>query len=1067
MKRRIFALAIVLFSIVLILTLLSCNEGGGETTPKEPNNNVQGDGNNSGNDDSNNDNNNNNGGGDNNGGDGGNGTETHTHTYGEWETVKAPTCKEAGERSRSCECGDKQTEALEVVAHVESEWIVDKEATATEKGTRRKECTLCGEKLAEEEMPATGSVGLAYEKNSDANTYTITGIGTCTETEIYIPEYINGGKVTAIDDEAFKGNKSITKVSIPGVYYIGESAFESCTALADLTFGYGVQYMGNYVFRGCTTLAVVELPSSLKEIPAGMFYECSKLQKIVIPSGVTKIGRNAFGECAITSLNWPASIKQVGDHLFGTDRRAYLEELYIEDIAAFCAIDFKDDNNAGLMDPSNPLSIFMWGESKSRLYVGGKLITANDTLVIPEGVTRIGDRAFRGYQYKSISIPSSVVSVGEYAFTQLFDTTISARTEYNGAYYFGNEENPYHILWRVIKNTDESYEIHPDTKIIANSAFAACKSLSSITIPESVEVIEKRAFYGCSMLSSVTISNPNAEVHKEAFWECTSLPTTPDSEYTLYENAYYEAADGNPYAILVKSKERSNVKIHPDTKIIYDGALSNITLKPLETYVTGETPVFIPDGVEYIGDSAFYKCSFFFNWDEKDHRLVIPDSVKHIGKLAFSEIGEVETIVISKNVEVIESKALKNLYNVRKVIIPEGVKVIGSEAFYDCRALESLILPEGLESIGNDAFYNGGKITELILPDSLKSIGDGAFKAWTSLLTVTVGKNVESIGEDAFAECKLITEIYNRSSLAFICGTKVHGEIAEFAKNVYSDTEGSKKLYTQDGYLFYVDGETAIVLKYTGDATELVLPEKIGTTTVEKYIIGEGAFKNNNTLESIILPENVVQVNAEAFMNCKKAKKIVIPEGVTQIGKSAFSGCSAVTELILPEGLLIIGEGAFSSLSSLTQLELPKTLVSIGRSAFSSCSKLTSVVIPDSVTEIGKSAFHGCSKLTSIKLSSNITTLNSNVFYGTKLTELVIPEGVTTICKEAFYWGTIPRVVIPVSVTSIEERAFYDTLINELVFEGTVEQWEAIEKSEYWATRNYTVICTNGTVNAK
>ena len=156
--------------------------------------------------------------------------------------------------------------------------------------------------------------------------------------------------------------------------------------------------------------------------------------------------------------------------------------------------------------------------------------------------------------------------------------------------------------------------------------------------------------------------------------------------------------------------------------------------------------------------------------------------------------------------------------------------------------------------------------------------------------------------------------------------------------------------------------------------------------------------------------------------------EIVIPktyEGitVTNIGIEAFSGCGSLTSVVIPDSVTTIDSLAFSGCTSLTSIEIPDSVTSIGWSAFSDCTSLTSIEIPDSVTRIGNDAFSGCTSLTSI----------------------VIPDSVTSICNYAF------RDCI--SLTSI-------------TFEGTIEQWKAIEKSEFWydAVPATEVVCSDGTV---
>ena len=79
----------------------------------------------------------------------------HTHEYSEWETLKAASCTEAGERTRSCDCGDKQTESIAILPHTE-ETIASKEPSCSETGlTEGKRCSVCETVLVAQETVAT------------------------------------------------------------------------------------------------------------------------------------------------------------------------------------------------------------------------------------------------------------------------------------------------------------------------------------------------------------------------------------------------------------------------------------------------------------------------------------------------------------------------------------------------------------------------------------------------------------------------------------------------------------------------------------------------------------------------------------------------------------------------------------------------------------------------------------------------------------------------------------------------------------------------------------------------
>lgn len=75
--------------------------------------------------------------------------DVHTHAFGEWSTVKAPTCTEQGEMQRTCTCGEKETKNIATVGHSFGEWKTVKEATCTEQGKKQRTCTVCGEKETE------------------------------------------------------------------------------------------------------------------------------------------------------------------------------------------------------------------------------------------------------------------------------------------------------------------------------------------------------------------------------------------------------------------------------------------------------------------------------------------------------------------------------------------------------------------------------------------------------------------------------------------------------------------------------------------------------------------------------------------------------------------------------------------------------------------------------------------------------------------------------------------------------------------------------------------------------
>ena len=282
---------------------------------------------------------------------------------------------------------------------------------------------------------------------------------------------------------------------------------------------------------------------------------------------------------------------------------------------------------------------------------------------------------------------------------------------------------------------------------------------------------------------------------------------------------------------------------------------------------------------------------------------------------------------------------------------------------------------------------------------------------------------------------------------------------------------------------------------------------------------GNAAFTYCYNLTGIVIPDSVVTISASAFECCESLHSINIPAGITTIGYYAFSLCG-ITSIEIPDSVITMDSAAFDSCTSLesitfgensqltsigdyvftncealTSIEIPDGVTSIGDYAFADCTALTSITIPDSVTTIGYYVFGSCTSLESITFGENsqLTSIGEQAFVGCrKLTHIEIPASVTTIGSCAFKdspvlatvtfrensqlttidgWAfdhceALTNITIPESVTSIGDGAFIGcTSLTSIIFEGTVAQWNAISKGDYWHPHyTTTVTCSDGTV---
>ena len=209
----------------------------------------------------------------------------------------------------------------------------------------------------------------------------VTGIITDADpsvTAAEIPSQINGWTITAIEESAFEECSNLVRITIPeSVTSIGDRAFRHCSSLSSFTIPENVNRIGNNAFAYCTSLNSITIPDSVTSIGASAFWGCSSLTSIMIPDSVTSIGDWAFEECSS------------------------LTNVYITDISSWCEIDFCEA-------AANPLLF------AKNLYLNNVLVTE---LIIPDGVTSIGDYAFYNYNsLTAITIPSSVTSIGDYSF---------------------------------------------------------------------------------------------------------------------------------------------------------------------------------------------------------------------------------------------------------------------------------------------------------------------------------------------------------------------------------------------------------------------------------------------------------------------------------------------------------------------------------------------------------------------------------------------------------------------------------------------------------------------------
>lgn len=675
-------------------------------------------------------------------------------------------------------------------------------------------------------------------------------------------------------------------------------------------------------------------------------------------------------------------------------------------------------------------------------------------VVIGENVRSIGDYAFANCSYiTSISIPKGLTSIGESAFASC--RLLSGKVVIpDGISYIPKNAFAYCVSLQEI-------ELSNNITTIEASAFTDCSKLTSLKLPEKLEYIGTLAFSNCKSISSLTLESGIKEIDDYAFSNLISLSSVviPGSVERIGEGAFYlcellaniqlgsgireidngaffetklwKDAENEVYVgkwfLGCKDPEATYVSFKNDTVGIASYALyGNKTL----------AQIILPDSVKIIGKAAFEQMAI--------NVAVIGSGVVEIGDEAFAQCKQLTTVYLgsfdSKNtciaassLEKIGDYAFRECEVLDSIEMPSSLKTVGSYVFRDSGLYKNtgsssggvvyadnwvvdytdgissnVALKEGTVGISNYAFYNCATLTDIKMPDSVKTVGRAAFYDCSSLRSVKLPDTLSVIDDYTFYRCRSL-QLFNLPPMLTYIGRSA----------------------------FYKCATASIVKDYDTDNDILYIPSDV-------QYIGDYAFYNCGYSE-------IAPIGDEEYYNVYGIDSIVIRGSVKYIGASAFYGFASLKSVSLGH-TEEIGEKAFYKCELLTSIDFGDSLKNIGDKAFYKCTALKEVKLPDTVDVIGNYAFYRCESLESIDLGA-ASTVGSFALYGNdKITELVIPDTVTFIGKQAFRnCKGLTAVVLSSAIDTVEQHAFYgcSSLTLYVAFDKVPEGWHKYWNSSY------------------
>lgn len=888
---------------------------------------------------------------------------------------------------------------------------------------------------------------------------------------------------TKIAHKALFKNTDVTKVNIPAsVKAIGGAAFAGCTELSQVNFAADAQIedLGWRAFYDCTALTSIKIPDSVTRIGTETFSGCTSLATIDISkeSKLTRIEYGAFGyypyKIDLKSLGDFSDINPSGtlkDGLGVKVKEIYLPKESIKN--------YKGGSAAGLFAGCTTLekvTIGSSGDAKAELpyemFAGCTNLT---TVNMDKNVKTIGTAAFAECTgLKSIDL-TEVKEVMSYAFTKagLSEVTIPSSVEKIGAIAFGGctsletmtlesrwsgEDSESRRMVNILGNFSYvkgkySYNMHTSSEQVNNpirsneefrkkypgqtaiktliikndgegtaldnsSAFAAhIVSLENVTLPEGMTTIPIGAFKQCFSLKKVVLPSSIETIGDNAFDSDVNL----DIDFTKLTNL---TSIGSRAFSIINANGGNDAEGGYDTKYkdeIKDGGIKNIIL---------------PESVKTIGRSAFFG-------QRNVKKIVIPKSVTSIQGQAFQMIPALEELEIYASLDMVSGSGFNEVFwsntrndstitgKLKKVILGEdysAIGKIGSALFYGLDFDEIDIQMNNIQNLGSSMFMKNKKLKSFTVPKTVKVINQAAFYETTALKDITIPKNVETMDVEAFRKSGLekiwilnkdlvikepTTEDVTEEESAV--KTKVY---INNTKELVEDFIAIPKNVTIYGYA----GSTAeAYAKKNGNKFIAINPENkvifdsVGGSKVEEQTVecGELAKKPEDPVK-----EGYTFKGWHTNKECTNAfdfDKDSIKEETTLYAKWEKNPSSKPeTKPAIKKNAKVTRGKYIYKVTSVTKKQNGNVQVC----GFAKGKKAATIVIPSTITINGKKfkvtsiapkAFLKNKTVKKVVIGNNVKIVGTKAFYNAKkLYTITIGKNVTTIKSQAF--GKLPKL---------------------------------------------------------
>lgn len=661
----------------------------------------------------------------------------------------------------------------------------------------------------------------------------------------------------------------------------------------NLKIPYGIQRIGENCFQYKKGIATVVFPKTVTDIGSRAFCNCNSLERIVFAAEDVRVQRDSFKNC--TSLNCVTTYDGRSFQLHG--------------------LSAADDDGAP------PLVRMIRAQLLENFLISGTTLLryrgSEDKVVVPDGITIIGEKAFSGnVSVGRVVLPDTVSEIRQEAFSDcLLLQTVNFP---QGLKCIG--KSAFEHCLKLIRA-----DLPTSLTVIETAVFNRCKKLKEVVLGSKVGSIGDLAFFACHSLKTITLPTGLEYIGDMAFYKCFSLAhiSLPNSLQTLGSNIF--TAAGLKSAV-----------IHGDVRTCGTDVFSQCAQLSKLTF---------EKGVTQISDKFAFQCPSL-----RDVELF--DSIRQIGRGAFAGSLYEKTWIHNSTVFSIFIHGQRESGD---VIIPEGITSIAGGAFDGNTAMTSISLPKSLEQIGARAFCGCTSLQQVTLPAGVRALAEGVFAHCSALEEVVSLGRIMQISDNAFYACSAISKVPS-------------GDAVSIGKSAFFGCERLEEIQVHcTDIQTNVFGKTAF-LQHRKERSPLVIVfdtvvdgrDCTGDVNIPEHVVNIApyAFAGNEYITDATLPNRLKTIGEDAFGGCKQLRRIHFPS-LLHVGKRAFEKCvslSAVSGCVLD-----IDEGAFSFCTALKTVSLEQTR-SLGDEAFCGCAALLDFQC-DGLETIKDNCFGGCERL--------------------------------------------------------------------------------------------------------